>query len=91
MEAVTEQKKTPRLRQGVVVKDKMDKTVVVEVIRRVMHAKYTKFTRKRVRYAAHNPENQAKAGDQVVIEQTRPLSKTKRWRVKEITQKASGV
>ena len=86
--ATPERKKTPRLRQGVVIKDKMQKTVVVEVIRRILHPKYGKFVRQRMRYAAHNPDSLAKAGDWVVIEETRPLSKTKRWRVKEVTQKS---
>ena len=87
--AIPERKKTPRLRQGVVIKDKMQKTVVVEVIRRILHPKYGKFVRQRIRYAAHNPDSLAKAGDWVVIEETRPLSKTKRWRVKEVTQRSS--
>ncbi|MBI5509999.1 MAG: 30S ribosomal protein S17 [Deltaproteobacteria bacterium] len=91
METTTEHKKTPKLRTGIVVKDKMQKTVVVEVVRRVMHPKYGKFVRKRLRYAADNPDNQAKAGDMVLIEETRPLSKTKRWRVREVTQKAMTV
>jgi len=92
MEATTPQAKGhARLRHGIVVKDKMQKTVVVEVIRRVVHPKYGKSVRNRVRYAVHNPEGQAKAGDRVLIEETRPLSKTKRWRVKEVTQRGLGV
>ena len=91
METTAERTKTLRLRQGIVIKDKMQKTVVVEVIRRIMHPKYGKLVRKRLRYAADNPDNQAKAGDVVVIEETRPLSKTKRWRVKGVAQKATGI
>ena len=87
--AIQEHRKTPRFRQGLVIKDKMQKTVVVEVIRRVLHPKYGKFVRQRIRYAAHNPTGEAKAGDWVLIEETRPLSKTKRWRVKEVTQRGS--
>ena len=84
-----ERTKTPRLRTGVVIRDKMQKTVVVEVIRRVLHPKYGKFVRQRIRYAANTPTGEAKAGDWVTIEETRPLSKTKRWRVKEVTQRSS--
>lgn len=77
-----------KTRQGVVIKNAMDKTVVVEVTRRVRHRKYLKFLKRRTRYAAHDPQNACKVGDMVILEETRPMSKTKRWRVKEITQRA---
>ncbi len=80
-----------RLRQGVVIANKMQKTVVVEVTRRVRHSKYLKFVKRRVRYKAHDPESTCQVGDLVVLEETRPLSKTKRWRVKEVVQRAAGV
>lgn len=80
-----------RLRTGVVTKNAMQKTVVVEVVRRVRHRKYMKFLKRRVRYAAHDEHNTCNVGDTVVLEQTRPLSKTKRWRVKEVVQRTAGV
>jgi small subunit ribosomal protein S17 len=69
---------------GMVVKDKMDKTVVVEVERVLKHATYRKYLRTKTTCKAHDEENKAKVGDKVVIVETRPLSKDKRWSVKEI-------
>lgn len=83
--------KSVKVRRGVVLKNKMDKTVVVEVIRRVQHPKYMKFVKRRIRYHAHDPKNECNVGDVVVLEETRPMSKTKRWRIKEIAQRATGV
>ncbi len=80
-----------KTRIGVVVSDKMNKTVVVEVTRRVKHAFYGKFLKKRLRYKAHDEHNESKVGDQVLIEETRPMSREKRWRVKSTIKKASGV
>lgn len=68
-----------RILQGVVVSDKMDKTVVVEVERRVQHPIYKKFIRRSKRYHAHDESNAIKAGETVRIIESRPLSKTKRW------------
>ncbi|MGA1874391.1 MAG: 30S ribosomal protein S17 [bacterium] len=68
-------------RVGVVVSDKMDKTVVVEVTRTLIDQTYKKVVRKKKRYKAHDEENQCKVGDKVTIMETRPLSKDKRWRV----------
>jgi small subunit ribosomal protein S17 len=70
-----------RTLQGVVVSDKMQKTVVVSVERRVMHPVYKKIIRRTKRYAAHDEENRCKAGDTVTIRECRPLSKRKRWEV----------
>lgn len=70
-----------RVLQGVVVSDKMDKTVTVLVERRVMHPIYKKFIRRSKKYHAHDDANQFKVGDLVRIEECRPLSKTKSWRV----------
>ena len=67
--------------QGVVVSDKMDKTVTVLVERRVMHPLYGKFIRKSKKYHAHDEENRCKIGDRVWIEECPPLSKTKTWKV----------
>jgi small subunit ribosomal protein S17 len=79
-----------RLRQGVVLKNKMSKTVVVEVVRRFRHSKYLKFVKRRVRYKAHDETNACNVGDTVILEETRPLSKTKCWRVKQILQREVG-
>jgi small subunit ribosomal protein S17 len=68
-------------RSGTVVSDKMDKTVVVEVRRTVMDPTYKKVVQRRKRYKAHDEENKYKVGDKVIIMETRPISKEKRWRV----------
>lgn len=73
---------------GSVVSASMDKTVVVHVERLVKHPRYGKYIKKRVKYSAHDDTNQCGTGDKVTIVATRPLSKTKRWRVKEILEKA---
>ncbi len=70
-------------RTGVVVKDKMTKSVIVEVTRTVKHSLYGKYGRKRSRFMAHDEENQCRVGDRVRIVESRPLSRRKRWRVRE--------
>ncbi len=77
-----------KTRIGYVESDKMDKTIVVSVVRRYRHPKYKKFVKERTRYKAHDEVNECAVGDKVLIEETRPLSKQKRWRVKEILEKA---
>lgn len=77
-----------KTRVGHVASDKMDKTIVVTVIRRYMHPKYKKYVKERLRYKAHDETNDARVGDKVLIEETRPLSRHKRWRVKEILERA---
>ena len=77
-----------KFREGLVVSDKMDKTVVVEVEDRVKHPKYGKVIRRTKRYKAHDAENACGVGDRVVLTETRPLSATKRWRVSQILEKA---
>jgi small subunit ribosomal protein S17 len=74
---------------GTVVSDKMDKTVVVQVDRRVMHPLYGKFMKRRSKFMAHDEKNACKVGDAVRIEETRPMSRHKRWTVKEILKKAA--
>jgi len=74
-------------RIGVVVSDKMDKTVVVKVDNMVKHPVYKKYIKRRVTYKAHDEQNACAAGDKVLIVETRPLSKDKRWRVREILEK----
>ena len=71
-------------RVGLVVSDKMQKTVVVAVENRAPHSKYGKIMVKTRRYKAHDEENSCRVGDRVRIQETRPLSKTKRWQVKEV-------
>ena len=68
-----------RLLQGVVVSDKADKTVVVDVERRFTHPLLKKTVRRTKKYQAHDPENRFKVGDRVMIQESRPISKTKRW------------
>ncbi len=76
---------------GLVVKDKMDKTVVVEVEKRYKHGMYQKYLSTKTRCKAHDEQNAAKVGDQVLIVEARPLSKEKRWVVKEIIKKEMAV
>ncbi len=73
---------------GTVVSDKMDKTVIVIVERLVKHRLYKKYIRRRSKFTAHDENNTSKIGDKVLIIQSRPLSKTKRWRVSKIVEKA---
>ena len=77
-----------KVREGLVVSDKMDKTVVVTVEDRVKHALYGKVLRKTSRLKAHDETNQCGIGDRVLIMETRPLSATKRWRLIEVLEKA---
>ena len=78
-----------KTRQGVVVSDKMDKTIVVQIDTKVMHPVYKKYVRKRVKYKVHDERNDAKHGDTVVIEECRPLSSQKRWRLTKITERSN--
>jgi small subunit ribosomal protein S17 len=77
-----------KTREGVVVSDKMDKTVVVSVEDRVKHPLYGKVIRRTKKYKAHDENNACRVGDRVLLMETRPLSATKRWRVVEILEKA---
>ncbi|MCB0336789.1 MAG: 30S ribosomal protein S17 [Bdellovibrionales bacterium] len=77
-----------KVRDGQVVSDKMDKTVVVAITRQVKHKAYGKFVRRTLKYLAHDEQNQCGIGDTVRIVETRPLSKNKRWRVQKVLQKA---
>lgn len=73
---------------GTVVSDKMDKTVVVVVERLVKHRLYHKYIKRRAKFAAHDEANSCQVGDKVMITESRPLSKTKKWRVNKIIEKA---
>ncbi len=84
----TVQRNARKLREGIVVSDKMDKTVVVSVEARVKHALYGKVMRRTSRLKAHDEQNDAHVGDRVLVMETRPLSATKRWRVVEILERA---
>jgi len=77
-----------KVREGLVVSDKMDKTVVVAVEDRVKHAMYGKVMRRTSKLKAHDEQNACGVGDRVLLMETRPLSATKRWRVVEILEKA---
>jgi small subunit ribosomal protein S17 len=81
---VPEKKAVPKTRVGVVVSDKMTKTIVVEVERRVPHPQFKKIVRKTSKFYAHDESEQAKEGDKVLIAETRPLSKLKRWELVEV-------
>jgi small subunit ribosomal protein S17 len=73
---------------GTVVSNKMDKTIVVSIERIVQHPVYKKYVRRRNKCVAHDAQNACQIGDKVMIVETRPLSKAKRWRVQEIVEKA---
>ena len=86
---VSEASRTARkVREGLVVSDKMEKTVVVSVEDRVKHALYGKVLRRTSKLKAHDEQNQCGVGDRVLIMETRPLSATKRWRVVDVLEKA---
>ena len=84
----TQPAKNQRQLTGTVVSDKMDKTVTVVVERQVMHPTIGKVVKRTKKYHAHNDNNDAKMGDRVVIEECRPLSKTKAWRVAKLVERA---
>jgi small subunit ribosomal protein S17 len=77
-----------KVREGVVVSSGMDKTVVVAVIERVRHPRYNKFVNRTKKLYVHDETNDANAGDRVRVMETRPLSKTKRWRIMEVLERA---
>ena len=73
---------------GIVISNKMDKTIIVRVNRLVQHKLYKKYISRKTNFVAHDKDNDCKVGDKVLIIETRPLSKTKRWRVRKIVKKA---
>ena len=77
-----------KVREGIVISDKMDKTITVEVSNRVKHGMYSKVLSRSRKLKAHDETNSAGAGDRVLIMETRPLSATKRWRLVQIIEKA---
>jgi small subunit ribosomal protein S17 len=88
-DAATEARPNQRkVREGVVVSDRMDATVVVAVVERVRHPRYGKTVQRTKRLYVHDAEGAAKVGDRVRVVETRPLSKLKRWRLAEVTERA---
>ena len=85
---MAERSTTRKVRTGVVISDGRDKTVTIEVTDAMRHPKYGKTVRRRTRLHAHDEQNDARLGDTVRVMETRPLSKTKRWRVIEIVERA---
>jgi small subunit ribosomal protein S17 len=79
---------TAKTREGIVVSNAMDKTVVVVVKRTVRHSRYRKYLKTSTKYLAHDERNEASVGDRVVISESRPLSKRKRWRLRTIVERA---
>lgn len=77
-----------KTRIGIVVSDKMEKTITIAIIRKVPHALYKKYFKKTTQLMAHDEKDECKVGDKVKIMETRPLSKNKRWRLVEIVEKA---
>lgn len=84
----TAERSMRKVREGIVSSNKMDRTVVVDVIERVRHPKYNKFVMRTKKLYAHDEANDANVGDRVRVMETRPLSKMKRWRVIEILERA---
>jgi small subunit ribosomal protein S17 len=82
------ERNTRKVREGLVVSNKMDKTAVVAVIERVRHPKYAKFVMRTKKLYAHDETNDVNVGDKVRVMETRPLSKNKRWRVVEVLERA---
>jgi small subunit ribosomal protein S17 len=91
MEGVIMEEKVRKVKpvlQGVVVSDKMDKTIVVEIVMRKLHPLYKKYLTRSKKVKAHDETNDAKTGDTVRVVETRPLSRDKRWRLAEIVERA---
>lgn len=84
----TQERLARKVREGSVVSDKMDKTIVVAVERLVQHTKYGRTIRKTVRMKVHDENNDARVGDRVRVMETRPLSRQKRWRLVEVLERA---
>ena len=85
---MSEKRTARKTRDGVVISSSMDKTAVVAVVERVPHPKYNKFVLQTKRLYAHDESNDANVGDRVRVMETRPLSKTKRWRVTDVLERA---
>ncbi len=86
--ASSEERGQRQVLTGTVVSNKMDKTVIVAVERTIMHRLYHRYVKHTSKFAAHDEQNECKVGDRVIIVSSRPLSKRKRWRVREIAERA---
>ncbi|MEN9793088.1 MAG: ribosomal protein [Actinomycetota bacterium] len=84
----TAERKARKVREGLVVSNKMNQTAVISVVERVRHAKYDKFVMRTKKLYAHDEANDAQVGDRVRVMETRPMSKLKRWRIVEILERA---
>ncbi len=84
----TEERNARKVREGLVISNKMNQTVVIAVVERVRHSKYDKFVLRTKKLYAHDQANDANVGDRVRVMETRPLSKLKRWRIVEILERA---
>jgi len=87
-EATVEERNARKVREGVVVSNKMDQTAVVAVVERVRHPKYNKFLNRTKKLYVHDEKNDVNIGDRVRVAETRPMSKLKRWRIVEILERA---
>ena len=85
---MSDQKKNKKTKIGTVVSNKMDKSIIVLTERKVRHKLYGKYIRLNAKYMAHDPDELCNLGDKVIIEECRPLSKSKRWRLKSVVEKA---
>ena len=86
---MSEQEQSNRTLQGRVISDRMDKSITVQVERRVKHPVYGKYIRRSTKVHAHDENNECRMGNTVVVEQCRPLSKTKKWRLVKVVERAS--
>ena len=84
----TEVRQARKVREGIVVSSKMDKTIVISIVERVRHPKYAKFVQRTKKLYAHDETNDAQIGDRVRVMETRPMSKQKRWRLVEVLERA---
>ena len=87
-ETTTEERNARKVREGLVISNKMNQTVVIAVVERVRHSKYDKFVLRTKKLYAHDQANDANVGDRVRVMETRPMSKLKRWRIVEILERA---
>ena len=87
-EVVSTVRSARKVREGVVVSSKMDKTIVISIVERGRHPKYAKFVQRTKKLYAHDEANDAQVGDRVRVMETRPMSKLKRWRLVEVVERA---
>ena len=88
VETTTEERNSRKVREGLVISNKMNQTVVIAVVERVRHAKYDKFVLRTKKLYAHDEANDVQVGDRVRVMEIRPMSKLKRWRITEVLERA---